>query len=144
MLYLSIALKNSVPKFSFEKYFQSLYVTTNGYCFSWCIWRTVIVNLWKSDKSVSKFYDFKNGLWKFVRSKSLHEGLSGFFKHVGSLIKLCKWHVPQKFSIADSVISELKSPTKEILVYFHLRIQYFSENMQMIWNKILMRIIETT
>ena len=50
---------------------------------------------------------------------------------------------PQKFSITDSVISELKSSTKEILVYFYLRIQYFSEYIQMIWNKILMRVIET-
>ena len=39
---------------------------------------------------------------------------------------------PQKFSITDSVMSELKSPTKEILVYFYLRIQYFSEYIQMI------------
>ena len=134
MFYLSIALKNSVPKLSFEKFFQSLYVTTNGFCFSWCILRTVIVNLWKSDKPVSKFYDFKNDLRKFSRSKSLHEGLSGFFKRVWSLIKLCRWHVPQKFSIAGSVISELKSPTKEIFLYFHLRIQYFSGIIQMIWN----------
>ena len=48
---------------------------------------------------------------KFVRSKSIHYGLSGFLKHVGSLIKLCRWYVPQKLFIADSVIAALKSPT---------------------------------
>ena len=63
----------------------------------------------ESNKPVSKVCDFKNDLGKFVRSKSIHDGLSGFLKHVGSLIKLCRWYVPQKFSIADSVISELKS-----------------------------------
>ena len=41
----------------------------------------------------------------------IHNGLSGFLKHLGSLIKLCRWYVPKKFysSTADSVISELKS-----------------------------------
>ena len=31
----------------------------------------------------SKVYDFKNDLGKFVRSKSIQDGLSGFLKHVG-------------------------------------------------------------
>ena len=72
--------------------------------------RTVSVNLWKSNKPVSKVCDFKNDLGKFVRSKSIHDGLTRFLKHVGSLIKLCRWYVLQKCSIADSVISELKTP----------------------------------
>ena len=43
-------------------------------------------------------------------------------KHVGSLIKLwlCRWYVPQKFFIADSVISELKSPTIRKLLYIFI------------------------
>ena len=89
----------------------------------------------------TKVCDFKNDWGKFVRSKSIHDGLSEFLKHVESLIKLCRWYVPQKFSVADSVIFRIAiTYNKEIVVYFHLRIQYFFENIQMIWDKIFMRV----
>ena len=49
------------------------------------LWEQSSVNSWKSDKPVSKICDFENDLGKFVRNLSIHDGLSGFLKHVGSL-----------------------------------------------------------
>ena len=77
-------------------------------------------NSWKFDQPVSKVFDFKNELAKFVRSQSIHDDLLGFLKRLGSLIKLCRWYVPQKFSTADAVISELKSPTIRKLSYIFI------------------------
>ena len=61
----------------------------------WRILRAVSVNLRKSDKPVFKVCENKNDLGKFVRIKSIHDGLSWFLKHVESLIKLSRWYVPQ-------------------------------------------------
>ena len=72
--------------------------------------RIVSIDLQKSNKPVSKVCDLKDDLEKFVGIKSIHNGLTGFLKHAGSFIKLCRWYVSQKFSEVDSVIFELKSP----------------------------------
>ena len=73
--------------------------------------RRVSINLWKSDKPVSTVCDFQNDYGKFVRIESIHDGLLGFLKHVGAFIKLFGLYAPEKFSIEDSDIPELKSPT---------------------------------
>ena len=51
--------------------------------------RSVSVNLWKSDKPVSKVYNVQNDLEDFLKIKSIHigTGLSGFLKHVWSFVK---------------------------------------------------------
>ena len=107
--------------------------------------RTVSANLSKSYGPVCKVYGFKNDLGKFVRIKSIQNGYSGFSKHVGSFIKLCRRYVPPKFSIADPVISRLGSPINRKSSYVSVCASYiFSENIQMIWNKIFMRVLGET
>ena len=50
-----------------------------GFGFSKCIFRAVNVNLWKSDKPVSKVCIFINEFGKFGNIKFIHFGLFGTF-----------------------------------------------------------------
>ena len=76
------------------------------------------MNLWKSDNPVSSVCVFINDLGQLVRIRSIHDGFSGFLKHVGLFTKSCKDYLSQKVPIADSDNAELKSPTIRKFSYF--------------------------
>ena len=65
----------------------------------------------KSERPVSKELLCCNrlGQGQFVRIRSIHVGLSGFLKHVVTLIKLFRQLISQTFFIEFSSIPTLKS-----------------------------------
>ena len=59
-----------------------------GFCFLQKIFSTVTTNLWKSEVTVSIVDVSWKYLERFIRNKSMHDGLFGFLKQVGSLLDL--------------------------------------------------------
>ena len=80
-----------------------------------CIFRQKILIL--SDNPVS----ITHVVWKkrrlFVRIKLMQLGFSGFLKHAGCLMTLCKEQLLQNFCIASSSTHALKSPRSTIFLY---------------------------
>ena len=116
-----LSLKVLFGKFHLKSFCSLYTLQLMGFAFCKVFWEHSVLIYGNPINLFLKFVILKMAcLRKFVRSKSIHDGLSGFLKHVGSLIKLCRWYVPQNFSIADSVISELKSPTIRKLSYIFI------------------------
>ena len=67
------------------------------FCFVKYICETVRFILWKSERPYSITCVSWKLLEQFVRNKSIHEGLSGFLKQVGSLTRFFRLQRSQKF-----------------------------------------------
>lgn len=100
--------------------FSFLYITCNDSVFckflfinvAWLyltyLWRTVKVDLWKSDIPVWKTQKFWKHLGCFVNIKSMQDWLSTLLKHLGSLIRLFKlcwnWNLCVKINKNSKII----------------------------------------
>ena len=80
----------SALNYTSSKLLKFLYWIISGLCFAWKVFKTVNVNLWKSDKPVSKTL----GEWKlfgwFVKMWSMRVRYSRFLKEVGCFIKVVR------------------------------------------------------
>ena len=61
-----------------------------GLCFALKTFKTVNVNLWKSDKPVLKSLDQRKLFGSIVKMWSIHVGFSRFLKQKGCFIKFLK------------------------------------------------------
>ena len=79
-----------------------------------------------------------------TKIKSMHDGLSGFYNMWDHLSIYAEMRSAKVLHSRFSNFRIEIAYNKEIVVYFHLFMQYFSENIQMICDKILIRVIGTT
>ena len=83
-------------------------VDKSGFSFWNPILNSGTVKRWKSERPLSKVLLCWNILGRFVSIRSIHVGLSGFLKYVGTFIKLFRQFMSQTFFIEFLSISTLK------------------------------------